>query len=120
MSEVPEAYDGAADMGVSLRDGLHSTSALLAFGGDANARGTVTNPRWGRSYDRRVGETGLDAAAVAAAAALLAPVVSATPLERSERLTTRLGRPVLLKREDLQLCRSYKVRGAYHLVSSLD
>jgi threonine dehydratase len=29
------------------------------------------------------------------------------------------GVPVLLKREDLQLCRSYKVRGAYHLISSL-
>ncbi|HVE25329.1 MAG TPA: threonine ammonia-lyase IlvA [Sporichthya sp.] len=67
-----------------------------------------------------MGESSLDASAVAAAAALLATVVSATPLERSERLSTRLGRPVLLKREDLQLCRSYKVRGAYYLLSSLD
>ena len=62
----------------------------------------------------------LDAAAVAAAAERLARVVSATPLERSERLSARLGRPVLLKREDLQLCRSYKVRGAYYLLSTLD
>ena len=66
-----------------------------------------------------VGETGVDAAAVAAAAARLAPVVRHTALERSERLSAELGREVLLKREDLQLCRSYKVRGAYHLLASL-
>ena len=70
-----------------------------------------------------VGEPGADAAidaeAVAAAAALLAPVVRHTATERSERLSARLGREVLLKREDLQLCRSYKVRGAYHLLAVL-
>ena len=66
-----------------------------------------------------VGQTGVDAAAVAAAAAVLAPVVRHTALERSERLSTELGREVLLKREDLQLCRSYKVRGAYHLLAAL-
>lgn len=42
-----------------------------------------------------------------------------TPLERSERLSERYGAEVLLKREDLQLGRSYKVRGAFHLMSSL-
>jgi len=42
-----------------------------------------------------------------------------TPLERSERLSERYAAEVLLKREDLQLGRSYKVRGAYHLMSSL-
>jgi threonine dehydratase len=56
---------------------------------------------------------------VAAAAALLAGVVRRTPLELSERLSRELGVPVLLKREDLQLCRSYKVRGAYNAVLSL-
>lgn len=57
--------------------------------------------------------------AVTEAAARLAPVVRRTPLEMSDRLTARLGFPVLLKREDLQLCRSYKVRGAYNVISSL-
>jgi len=54
------------------------------------------------------------------AARRLAPVVRRTPLERSDRLSETTGRPVLLKREDLQICRSYKVRGAYNLMSSLD
>jgi threonine dehydratase len=59
------------------------------------------------------------AEAVTEAAARLAPVVRRTPLELSDRLTGALGFPVLLKREDLQLCRSYKVRGAYNLISTL-
>jgi len=61
----------------------------------------------------------LTAAAVSRAADALRPVVRRTPLERNARLTTAAGVPVWLKREDLQLCRSYKVRGAYHLISSL-
>jgi len=60
------------------------------------------------------------AAAIDEAAARLAPVVRRTPLEMSDRLTARLGFPVLLKREDLQLCRSYKVRGAYNVIAILD
>lgn len=59
------------------------------------------------------------AADVAYAAARLRTVVRQTPLEHSERLSVRLGVPVLLKREDIQLCRSYKVRGAYNFISSL-
>ncbi len=42
-----------------------------------------------------------------------------TPLERSERLSGKYDAEVLLKREDLQLGRSYKVRGAYHTMSLL-
>jgi threonine dehydratase len=61
----------------------------------------------------------LTAASIEAAAALLAPVVKRTPLEPSERLSARLGVPVLLKREDVQVCRSYKARGAFSLISSL-
>lgn len=55
--------------------------------------------------------------AIAEAAAKTIAV--ATPLERSERLSERFRADVLLKREDLQLGRSYKVRGAYHLMSTL-
>jgi threonine dehydratase len=56
---------------------------------------------------------------VGTAAAHLEAVVRRTPLEPSERLTERVGQPVWLKREDLQLCRSYKVRGAYAFIASL-
>lgn len=61
----------------------------------------------------------LNAAAISRAATGLQAVVRRTPLEASNRLTAALGFPVLLKREDSQLCRSYKVRGAYSLISSL-
>src|SRR5271170_6583661 len=61
----------------------------------------------------------VSAASVDAMGALLAPIVRRTPLELSERLSGMAGRPVYLKREDTQLCRSYKVRGAYAFVSSL-
>jgi threonine dehydratase len=57
--------------------------------------------------------------AVAAAAEVLRPVVRETPVERSERLSLELGTEVWLKREDLQIGRSYKVRGAYNFISSL-
>jgi threonine dehydratase len=56
---------------------------------------------------------------VQAAAARLAAVVFRTPLLESARLSSSVGAPVLLKREDLQVCRSYKLRGAYNLISSL-
>ena len=59
------------------------------------------------------------AEAVEAAAARLAPVLPATPLQLSNRLSDRMGGEVWLKREDLQPVRSYKVRGAYNLISQL-
>lgn len=61
----------------------------------------------------------LNARAVDVAAGLLQGVVPQTPLTRSERLTAAVGAPVLLKREDQQPVRSYKIRGAHHLISSL-
>lgn len=61
----------------------------------------------------------VDASDIAAAATRLASVISTTPLHRSERLTAALGVPVWLKREDQQISRSYKLRGAFTLISSL-
>ena len=57
---------------------------------------------------------------VEAAAERLAPVLRRTPLEHSERLSELAGVPVWLKREDLQSVRSYKLRGAYLFLDSLD
>lgn len=46
-------------------------------------------------------------------------MVRRTPLELSLRLSGLLKGDVLLKREDLQVGRSYKVRGAYSFISTL-
>lgn len=54
-----------------------------------------------------------------AAAGRLGPMVRRTPLELSLRLSGLLQGDVLLKREDLQVGRSYKVRGAYNFISTL-
>ncbi|TDD07845.1 threonine dehydratase [Saccharopolyspora terrae] len=62
----------------------------------------------------------LTPAAIFRAGTRLRQVVRRTPLETSSRLSAELGVPVRLKREDLQVCRSYKVRGAFNLISGLD
>lgn len=62
----------------------------------------------------------IDAHAVEEAAGRLAGVVTRTPLQFNERLSAATGASVWLKREDLQPVRSYKIRGAYNLVSQLD
>ncbi len=54
------------------------------------------------------------------AAARLAGVIAETPLQYNERLSRLTGAEVWLKREDLQPVRSYKIRGAYNLISQLD
>jgi threonine dehydratase len=62
---------------------------------------------------------GVTAADVEAAAARLDGVIATTPVQVSERLSRRTAGRVLLKREDLQVVRSYKLRGAYNLISQL-
>ncbi|GBU18913.1 MULTISPECIES: threonine ammonia-lyase, biosynthetic [Methylobacterium] len=46
-------------------------------------------------------------------------VASESPLDAMPRLSARLGRPVLLKREDLQPVFSFKLRGAYNKMTAL-
>ncbi|MGI9002692.1 MAG: threonine ammonia-lyase IlvA [Pseudonocardia sp.] len=60
------------------------------------------------------------AAAVTAASDRLAGVARTTILERNARLSAATGAQVWLKREDLQIGRSYKLRGAYNLLAQLD
>jgi threonine dehydratase len=50
---------------------------------------------------------------------LLKDTVIRTPLQHSRVLSERYGCRVLLKREDLQIVRSFKIRGAYHMMRSL-
>lgn len=46
-------------------------------------------------------------------------IVYESPLQFSKTLSARFGANIYLKREDLQLVRSYKIRGAYHKISNL-
>ena len=47
-------------------------------------------------------------------------VARETPLERAPKLSARLGNEVWLKREDLQPIFTFKLRGAYNKLASLD
>ena len=64
-------------------------------------------------------ESLLNAAAIDAAAERIGGVVALSPLQISDRLSASTGAQVYLKREDLQSVRSYKIRGAYNVMSML-
>jgi len=49
----------------------------------------------------------------------LKSIVSHTPLMHNFNLSERYGANIYLKREDLQIVRSYKIRGAFNKISSL-
>jgi threonine dehydratase len=46
-------------------------------------------------------------------------IVSTTPLQPSVRLSEQYGANILIKREDMQAVRSFKIRGAYNKIASL-
>ncbi|MEO7990054.1 MAG: threonine ammonia-lyase IlvA [Chryseolinea sp.] len=54
-----------------------------------------------------------------AAAEVLKSVVLKTPLQFHRKLSEKFKAEIYLKREDLQVVRSYKLRGAYNLIQSL-
>jgi threonine dehydratase len=54
------------------------------------------------------------------AAERLTGIAELTPLQQNPRLSAASGADVWFKREDLQVGRSYKLRGAYNLISQLD
>jgi len=53
------------------------------------------------------------------AAETLKAVVLKTPLQFHRKLSEKFQASIYVKREDLQLVRSYKIRGAYNLIQSL-
>ncbi|WP_149913792.1 threonine ammonia-lyase IlvA [Sphingobacterium cavernae] len=53
------------------------------------------------------------------AKARIKDVVTRTPLQYNIHLSERYGADIYLKREDLQVVRSYKLRGAFNKISSL-
>ena len=66
---------------------------------------------------------GLTIQAIREAAAALAGVAHATPLDRSSTFSQMVGAPVYLKLENLQKTGSFKLRGAYnkiHLLSETE
>lgn len=56
---------------------------------------------------------------VIAASNILQGVVEKTPMLKNLNLSERYEAEILLKREDLQVVRSYKIRGAYNKIASL-
>lgn len=50
---------------------------------------------------------------------MLREVIVRTPLQRDAVLSAKYNCNVYLKREDLQIVRSFKIRGAYHMIRSL-
>jgi len=60
-----------------------------------------------------------DGLGVADASARLKNIVIRTPLELNRNLSQKYFCNVFLKREDLQVVRSYKLRGAYNMLSTL-
>lgn len=50
----------------------------------------------------------------------LKDVVAHTPLQRNDILSTRYQADIYLKREDLQHVRSFKLRGAYYKIASIE
>ena len=49
----------------------------------------------------------------------LGEILTATPLMHNRNLSDKFGAESMLKREDLQMVRSYKIRGAYNKIRSL-
>ena len=57
--------------------------------------------------------------AVDRAAAVLSEILEPTPFKKNNNLSDIYDAEVYLKREDLQMVRSYKIRGAYNMIRSL-
>ncbi len=56
---------------------------------------------------------------IVAARMRIGGAVLQTPLMNNMVLSERYGADIILKREDLQMVRSYKIRGAYNKMSQL-
>ena len=63
--------------------------------------------------------TRIPAADIKSAAKRLEFIVFHTPLQENRTLSDKLGASIWLKREDLQVVRSYKLRGAFNKISQL-
>ena len=69
--------------------------------------------------DAETAQQDVDAAGIERAAALISGQVRETPVLVAGELSRRVGAPVVLKAECLQLTGSFKVRGAFHTIARL-
>lgn len=58
--------------------------------------------------------------AIDKAAIVLSEILEPTPFQRNNNLSDKYEADIYLKREDLQMVRSYKIRGAYNKIRSLE
>ncbi len=58
--------------------------------------------------------------AIDKAAKVLSEILEPTPFQKNNNLSDIYGADIYLKREDLQMVRSYKIRGAYNKIRSID
>jgi threonine dehydratase len=63
--------------------------------------------------------TALEELDFVAASKRLEPIITHTPLQFHAQLSLKYGCKLYLKREDLQIVRSYKLRGAYNMMSTV-
>jgi len=75
--------------------------------------------REGNDMARKVTVNHVPLSDIAAAQRVLSQVVKQTPLQRDHYLSEKYNCNVFLKREDLQVVRSFKIRGAYNFMQSL-
>jgi len=94
----------------------HPPHSLVAAGGTMNR---VSDPL-DAIDDRPPARPPLSADEIDAAAKRIADIIEPTPLQLCPRLSQLTGANIYLKREDLTVVRSYKLRGAYNLVVQLD
>ena len=58
--------------------------------------------------------------AIDKAASVLSEILEPTPFQKNNNLSDIYGADIYLKREDLQMVRSYKIRGAYNKIRSIE
>lgn len=58
--------------------------------------------------------------AIDKAAIVLSEILEPTPFQKNNNLSDIYDAEIYLKREDLQMVRSYKIRGAYNMIRSID
>ena len=68
---------------------------------------------------KRTNSSIIDELNFSSAAKKLSGIVNRTPLQLNRNLSKKYGCNIFIKREDLQIVRSYKLRGAYNMMSSL-
>ena len=58
--------------------------------------------------------------AIEKASGVLEEILEPTPFQKNQNLSDIYGANIFLKREDLQMVRSYKIRGAYNKIRTID